>query len=127
MLEPEGGAAGRGKRGGKMTTDELYVKTWKWWLSELKAIKARLTKEEEQRQTRARRKAEKLLGEYRTYQDAQDAYGCGMISERQFDRIITLLEDANPKESELYRAKVELLQEFYQEQKKILEEHGEAV
>ena len=110
-----------------MTTDELYVKTWKWWLNELKAITARVAKEEEQRQTRARLKAEKLLGEYQTYQDAQDAYGFGVISERQFNRIIKLLEDANPKESELYRAKVELLQEFYQAQKKILEEHGEAV
>ncbi len=108
---------------------DVNVQMRKWWLSELRAITARVQREEEKRQTKEREKAEKLLGEYKTYADAQDAYGCGVITERQFDRIVDLLERAKPVESDLYRAKIELLQELYQEQKKLLDdwERWEAV
>lgn len=101
---------------------DINIQMRRWWLSELKAITARVQLEEEKRQTRERTKAEKLLGEYQTYQDAQDAYGCGVITEKQFDRITDLLERVRPVESELYRAKIELLQELYQEQKKLLDD-----
>jgi hypothetical protein len=101
---------------------DVHIELWKWWLAELKAITARVQREEEKRQARERTKAEKLLGEYRTYADAQDAYGCGVITERQFDRIVDLLERSQPVESDLYRAKIDLLTEIYQEQKKFLED-----
>ena len=101
---------------------DVNIQLRKWWLDELKTISARVLKEEEKRQARQQAKAEKLLGEYRTYADAQDAYGCGVITEKQFDRIVDLQERAKPVESDLYRAKVELLTELYQEQKKILED-----
>ncbi|MBQ5758417.1 MAG: hypothetical protein IIV93_07885 [Clostridia bacterium] len=93
-----------------------------WWIDELKAITARVMKEEEKRQAKERTKLEKRLGEYRTYADAQDAYGCGVINEKQFDRIVDLLEKLRPAESDLYRMKMDLLSELYQEQKKILED-----
>lgn len=92
-----------------------------WWIREIQALTAKVMREEEKRQERKRTKAEKLLGEYQTFQDAQDAYGCRVITEKQFDRITDLLEQIRPVESDLYRAKIELLQELYQEQKTILD------
>ena len=108
---------------------DINAQLRRWWIGEIKDLTARVTAEEEKRQNRERKKAEKLLGEYRTYADAQDAYGCGVITERQFDRIVNLLEQSQPVESDLYRAKIELLTELYQEQKKILDdwERWEAV
>lgn len=101
---------------------DIQVQLWEWWLNELSAITRRVLAEEEKRQTRKRTKAEKLLGEYQTYRDAQDAYGCGVITERQFNRITDLLEQAKPEPSALYYEKLSLLQELYQEQKQILED-----
>lgn len=100
--------------------EDVRKKMREWWIGELRSLTEKVQKEEEKRQNRERTKAEKLLGEYRTYADAQDAYGCGVITERQFDRIVDLLEKANPMEDDLYRAKMELLQEIYREQKALL-------
>ena len=97
-----------------------------WWMAELKKISAKVLKEEEKRQARERERIEKIIGkmgEYHTYEDAQDAYGLGVITSRQFDRIVGLLEQAKPKESELYQAKVQLLMEMYNEQKGFLEDY----
>ena len=93
-----------------------------WWLKEIKAITAKVMREEDKRQARQKEKAAKALGEYQSYRDIQDAYGCGVISEREFDRLTELLERTQPEESKLYRAKIELLQELYDEQKKILDD-----
>lgn len=88
-----------------------------------KALTAKVMREEEKRQERKRTKAEKALGEYKSYYEIQEAYGCGVITARQFDRLTELLEESQPEEDELYRAKIELLQEEYQEQKAILDKH----
>lgn len=100
---------------------DVHIEMRRWWIQELKTLTARVMREEEKRQERERKKAEKRLGEYRTYNDLQDAYGCGVITERQFDRLAALLEKSKPTESDLYRAKIDLLNELYQEQKEILE------
>ena len=101
---------------------DIQLQLREWWMAEIRAITARVMKEEEKRQDRERKKYEKKLGDYRTYSDIQDAYGCGVITERQFDRLADLLEKSRPEESELYKAKMDLLSELYQEQKKILED-----
>lgn len=99
---------------------DVHRLTMEWWIGELRNLTEKVQKEEEKRQARERTKAEKLLGDYKTYADAQDAYGCGVITEKQFDRIVDLLERASPMEDDLYRAKIDLLQDLYREQKAIL-------
>ena len=91
-----------------------------WWLGELGALTEKVMKQEEKRQERERAKGEKALGEYRSYADIQDAYGCGAITERQYDRLMDALEKRNIRPDSLYEAKLELLQEEYQEQNAIL-------
>lgn len=51
------------------------------------------------RKTANRQKAEKQaerekLLEYKTYQEAQDAYGWGLITEEEFDKIVEFLESS---------------------------------
>lgn len=95
----------------------------RWWIGELTALTEKVMKAEEKRQASIRKRAEKLMGEYEgwTYTDLQEAYGCGSITERQFDRLADLLEQKDPVPDELYSMKLDLLSELYQEQKKILD------
>lgn len=100
--------------------EDINIEMRRWFIKELQELTHKIMKEEEKRQERERKQAEKRLGEYRTYNDLQDAYGCGVITEKQFDRLATLLERSRPVESRLYKAKRELLEELYTEQKEIL-------
>ncbi len=110
---------------------DVNIELRRWWVDELSEITRRVIAEEERRQARERKRAEKLMGEYEgwTYNDLQEAYGCGAITEKKYDRLVRLLENSQPVESDLYRAKVALLAELYQEQKEILDkaEQWEAI
>ena len=92
-------------------------------MEELKAITVKVMKQEEKRQDREREKNLKKLGDYRNYNDIQEAYGIGLITERQFDHLADILEKSQPEPDDLYQAKMDLLAELYSEQKRILEEH----
>lgn len=96
-----------------------------WWIGEIKGIIERITAQEEKRQEQIRKKNLKALGDYKTYNDIQEAYGVGTITEKQFDRLADLLEKSNPEPDKLYMAKIELLQELYREQRQILNETRE--
>ena len=102
------------------TETELALR--RWWIAELQAITKKVIAEEEKRQARLIRKKEKQMGEYAgwTYNDFHDAYGCGSITEKQFDKFTDILEGMKPEPDDLYREKIALLEELYQEQKEIL-------
>ena len=100
---------------------DINIQLREWWIAELKAITQKVMNAEAKRQTREREKWEKKLGDYQTFADAQDAYGCGVLTEKQYNRILEMQEKAKPKDDELYRAKLDLLQELYKTQKEFLE------
>ena len=62
-------------------TDKVNRQMRIWWMEELKAITAREMMKEERRQDREREKNLKKLGDYRNYNDIQEAYGVGVITE----------------------------------------------
>ena len=93
-----------------------------WWIAQIRRITEEVMTQEEKRQDKVRRANLKKMGDYQTYNDIQEAYGVGAITEKQFDRLADLLEKSNPEPSELYKMKIDLLQELYREQKKILDE-----
>lgn len=103
--------------------DKDIVALQTWWMGEIKALTQKVNDTEARRQTRAREKSEKLMGEYRTFADIQDAYGMGVINSRKRDRLYDLLEGLQPEEDPLYRAKLELLSELYQTAKQAVEDH----
>ena len=73
--------------------DKEIVAVQTWWMGEVKALTQKVMEQEAKRQAKAQAKSERLLGEYRTYADVQDAYGCGVISARKRDRLFDLLEN----------------------------------
>ena len=107
-----------------MTTNDV-IELQKWWMSELKAISKKVLDQEERRQTKAREKTEKLLGEYDSFAAVQDAYGCGVISSRKRDRLYDLLEqrDMAVSPDRIYQMKVDMLTELYQMAKQIVEDN----
>ena len=94
-----------------------------WWMARLRELTDKVNQEEEKRQAKARRAAEKSMGEYKTYADIQDAYGCGVISAKKRDRLFDLLEMQEIKPDGLYEAKIELLSELYQQAKQIFSDN----
>ena len=97
-----------------------------WWIGELDAIMRKVTNEEEKRKEKAAKRAEKLMGEYRTYADIQDAYGMGAISDRMHDKLLDLLEDRNKvrQYDRMYTVKMELLREFREMAREIIQDNG---
>ena len=101
---------------------EINLQMRAWWIAKVTQILAEVKADEEKRQEKVKRQNLKKLGDYKTYNDIQEAYGVGVITEKQFDRLADLLEKSDPHPDELYNAKVDLLEEIYLEQKKIYDE-----
>lgn len=100
-------------------TDRDMIALQSWWMGQLSAITEKVMADEEKRQKRARASSEKKMGEYRTFNDIQDAYGCGVISEKKRDKLYDLLENMNPEPDRLYEEKLALLSELYQTAKDV--------
>jgi len=103
-------------------TREEEIRLREWWLEQLKGITGKLIAEEERRAERERLKAQKVLGEYRTESDIQDAYAYGVITAAKRDKLMDLLEKGtfNAEEDRDYRLRMDFLQEDWQNQKEIL-------
>ena len=98
-----------------------------WWMARLRELTDKVNQEEEKRQAKVRRGVERQLGEYKTFADVQDAYGCGVISEKKRDRLYDLLEKQNVDPDWFYEAKIQLLSELYQTARQIFSENMDAI
>ena len=98
-----------------------------WWMARLRELTDKVNQEEEKRQAKVKRGVERQLGEYRTFNDVQDAYGCGVISEKKRDRLFDLLEKQSVEPDWFYEAKISLLTELYQTAKRIFSENMDAL
>ena len=98
-----------------------------WWMARLRELTKKVNEEEEKRQAKVKRGLERKLGEYRTFNDVQDAYGCGVISEKKRDMLYDLLEKQNVEPDWFYEAKISLLTELYQTAKQIFSENMDAI
>lgn len=106
-------------------TCEKVMELQSWWMARLKELTDKVNREEEKRQEKVRRGVDRQLGEYKTFADVQDAYGCGVISAAKRDRLYDLLEKQNVEPGWLYEAKIDLLTELYQSAKRIFSENFE--
>ena len=102
-------------------TDVMQLQSW--WMARLKELTEKVNKEEEKRQEKVRRGVDRQLGEYRTFNDVQDAYGCGVISAAKRDRLYDLLERQNVAPDRMYEEKIALLSELYQTARRIFSEN----
>ena len=96
----------------------------KWWMGELQTLTEKVLKEEAKRQAKQREQAEKSLGDLRTYNDVQEAYGVGVISEKKRDRLMDQIEKLEQASwpNRQYEMKLDLLRELYATAKKIVED-----
>ena len=102
-------------------TTENHIRLQEWWIEQIRKMTNDMLKQEEKRQAREKEKAEKKLGDYQTYNDIQEAYGVGVISERKRDQLMDLLEKSKPDTDDMFVLKKELLSEVYQTAKDVLE------
>lgn len=100
-------------------TDERNLLLRSWIMGQISILTERVMAEEEKRQEKYRRRMEKELGDLgiERREDIDDLYGYGTITERKREQLIRIFEGQEP--DELYRAKIDLLQDLYQEQKEI--------
>ena len=76
---------------------KIELKARKLVLAKLEtALKPLQAKAERQRTDRAVRR-EVMLGEYKTYDEAHEAYGYGYITEKEFQEIVDYLENSQKK------------------------------
>ena len=106
-------------------TDVMMLQSW--WMARLKELTDKVNKEEEKRQEKVRRGVDRQLGEYKTFNDVQDAYGCGVISAKKRDRLYDLLERQNVEPDRMYEEKIALLSELYQTARRIFSENMDVV
>ena len=105
-----------------MTLEEARIQMRAWWITKILQIIVEVKEQEQKRQDKVRKQNLKKLGDYKTYNDLQDAYGCGVITEKQFDRFADILEKSDPNPDIVYLEKINLLEEIYREQKQIYSE-----
>ena len=100
--------------------DDTKIKLQEWWMAELRKMTEKVTEQESKRQERVKAKSAEALSEYTSVDEIRDAYGYGFITEKKCEKLIAMWEEANAGGSELYNAKIELLQDAYQEAKAVL-------
>ena len=109
-----------------MTHEQKVIRLQTWWMGELKKLTQTVMNTEAKRQEKEKQKAYKELEEYRSEDEILDAYGFGCITERKKDRLIDLWmkREYENTEDPLYRMKLEMLQDFYQQAKQIAMANG---
>ena len=108
-------------------SDKEKIKLQKWWMEQLRDLTRKVMREEEKRQAKATAKASAMLSEYSSRNDIIEAYGYGIITEKQMDKVLDMWDKANEGNSEMYEGKIALLQEAYEEAQRIMQELGQEV
>ena len=107
-----------------MNSKQETIALQTWWLGEVKKITAKVIKEEDGRQERAKQKSEDLLADYRSEGEILDAYGMGCITERQKDKLLDLWEkrEQAAEHGSIYQRNIALLTELYEDAKRIIKD-----
>jgi hypothetical protein len=101
-------------------SDKEKIKLQQWWMKQLRELSRKVIEEEEKRQAKASSKAEKILADFSSRDDIIEAYGIGSISERTMEHLLDMWDEVNQGGSEMYEAKIALLQEAYEEANRVL-------
>ena len=108
-------------------TDVQKIQLQRWWQEELRALTRKVMAQEEKRQQKAKTKAEAALADYCSRDDIIDAYGMDMITKKQKDKLLDLWDQVNDGGDDMYRAKIDMLQEFYTDSIQIMRDLGQEV
>ena len=97
-----------------------------WWLGVLQKTTKTVMNEEAKRQKKAAEKSEDRLADYNSRDEIRDAYGYGFITEKQMEKLLDLWDEREngTQPDSLYERKLQLLSEFYQMEKRVIEDAG---
>lgn len=97
-----------------------------WWLGELQKLTQKVIDEEDKRQKKAKAKSNDKLADYNSRDEIRDAYGYGCITEKQMEKLMDMWDERENgmKPDRLYESKLQLLSEFYQLAKRVIEDAG---
>jgi hypothetical protein len=101
------------------TADKINLQ--EWWLEELRLLIQKVEAKEKKRYENAKKKCASMLEDYSSVDDINEAYGVGNITARKRDMLLDLWERAEVNLDELYQAKLEMLQDFRNEAKQIID------
>ena len=100
------------------------IQLQRWWMEKLREMTRKVMKEEEGRQEKIRKKFTAFLSDYSSRDEIIEAYGFGTITEWKRDKLLDMWDSSSQGASELYDAKIALLQDAYEEAQRILRELG---
>lgn len=109
-------------------TDNQKIKLQRWWMEQIRTITRKTMDAENKRQEKAKAKAANDLADFSITrrEDIDDLYGYGVITEKKRDRLIDLFEQVE-NHDELYQAKIDLLQELYNDAHRTMLDLGQEV
>lgn len=109
-----------------LTKEVIELQTW--WLGELQKLTQKVMDEEDKRQKKAKAKSEDKLADYKSREEIRDAYGYGCITEKQMEKLMDMWDERENgmQPDRLYESKIQLLSEFYQLAKRVIDDakHG---
>jgi hypothetical protein len=108
--------------------DKQTIRLQRWWMAQIRAITLKVMKDEQKRLDRIKRKNMAILGDLdiEKKSDIDDLYAYGVITDRKREKLLDLFEQAeNP--DELYQAKINLLQELYDDAHRVMLDLGQEV
>lgn len=109
-------------------TDKEKIKVQRWWMEQLRAMTRKIMADEEKRQEKVRKKTAEAFGDLaiERREDIDDLYGYGVITDRQREKLINMFEKENEPD-EIYKAKIDLLQDAYEEAHRVMLNLGQEV
>lgn len=107
-------------------TDIEKIRLQQWWMEWLRKITLKTMENKGKQEEKARAKAEKMLSEYETRDEIYEAYGLGCITEYQKYRLLEMWDKVNESDG-FYDAKIQFLQEAYEEAQRIMRDLGQEV
>lgn len=109
-------------------TDNQKIELQRWWMGQLRDITFKVMEKERKRQEKAKKKRASILAdlEIEKRSDIDDLYAFDAITSKQRDRLVDLFEKAEEPDS-MYQAKVDLLQDAYEEAQMIMRDLGQEV
>ena len=98
------------------------IKAQEWWVKQLKLLTWKVIGQEAKRRERVQQKNADALSEYKNANEIQEAYGMGIITEKKYEKLLDMWEESYGSESKTYEYEVDILEDVFQEAKRVLEE-----
>ena len=108
--------------------DKQAIRLQRWWMAQIRTITSKVMKDEQKRLDRIKRKNMAILGDLdiEKKSDIDDLYAYGAITDWKREKLLDMFEQAETPD-EMYQAKINLLQELYDDAHRVMLDLGQEV